>query len=102
MTSGNGSRLGASPDNPTFSYSLPLDRVLARKQTRDMPSALEQSLHRLKIAVTQLQARSFCGSHSRKVGFCNTEEGLHEVGRHEEGKLFPDMIRDYLITHLFR
>lgn len=66
-----------------------------------MPSALEQSLHRLKIAVTQLQARSFCGSYNRKVGFCNTGEGLHEFGWHEEGKLFSDMIGDHLITHLF-
>lgn len=63
MSSGNGSRLGASPDNPTLSYSVPLGRVPARRQTRDMPSALEQSLHRLKIAVTQLQAR-FSAAHT--------------------------------------
>lgn len=102
MTSGNGSRLGASPNNPTLGYSLPHGRVLAAKQTRDMASALEQSLHSLKISVTQLQTRAFCASYNRKLRFCNSEEGLHEVGRREEGKLFSDVIRDHLITRLFR
>lgn len=99
MTSGNGSRLGALPANPTLSYSVPLGRVLARKQTRDGPSALEQSLHGLKIAVTQLRTGSSCA----QVPSGNNGQGLLEVGKHAEGKISPDMIRDHLMsTHLFK
>lgn len=73
--------LGALPDHP----------VLTQRQTGDVPSALEQSLRRLTVSVTQLQPQT------RRDPHVYTSP-VEEAGWHV---LCADAIRD-LIPRLLR